>query len=148
MASSSTSKSDSLPVSSAVQSTKMLWEPIPTMEKWRWKDFSALHADGSTLHASMHCLWQCPYHNKIASYGPAHYVHPPSTFLDPPLSASMAWPNSIYVTYHAVMSWYDNMSWHKWYGQFRKFCNLKSTNFIEKSELLSSQRDIRMFVRM
>ena len=40
------------------------------------------------------------------------------------------------------MSWYDNMSWHKWYGQFRKFWSLKSTNFIEKSELLSAQRDI------
>ena len=35
MASSSTSESDSLPVSSEVQSTKVLQEPIQTAEKWR-----------------------------------------------------------------------------------------------------------------
>jgi len=29
----------SLPVSSAVQSAKVLREPIQTTEKWRWKNF-------------------------------------------------------------------------------------------------------------
>jgi len=29
---------------------------------------------------------QFPCHYKIASYRPAHYEHPPSTFLDPPLT--------------------------------------------------------------
>jgi len=30
---------------SAVQSTKVLREPIRTTEKWRWKNFSALRVD-------------------------------------------------------------------------------------------------------
>ena len=34
----------------------------------------------------MHCLPQCQSKYKIASYGPAPYQHPPSAFLDPPLS--------------------------------------------------------------
>ena len=71
------SESDSLPVSSAVQSTKLLREPIQTTEKWRWKFFFTLRADGSALRASMHCLWQWLYHYKI--------VHSPSTFLGLPL---------------------------------------------------------------
>ena len=39
MASSSTSESDSLPVSSAVQSTKVLQEPIQTTEKHSFQGF-------------------------------------------------------------------------------------------------------------
>ena len=70
MASSSTSESDNLAVSSAVQSTKVLREPIQTMK------------------IKKVLLRQCSCHYKIASYGPAHSERPPpaSTFLDPLLS--------------------------------------------------------------
>jgi len=71
----------SLPVSSAVQTTKVLREPIKTTEKWRWKNFSALHANGSlpnafghrykTRNMSVYMLRQSLYHYKIVSYGPA-----------------------------------------------------------------------------
>jgi len=49
MASSSTSESDSLPVSSAVQSTKVLRDPIQTTEKWRWKFFCTLCGEISAM---------------------------------------------------------------------------------------------------
>jgi len=42
MSSSSTSESDSLLVSNAVQSTKVLREPIQTTEKWTTKNQSSL----------------------------------------------------------------------------------------------------------
>ena len=51
---------------SAVQSMKVQREPIQTTEKWRWKNVSALCADRSALHASIHYLRQWPYHSKIA----------------------------------------------------------------------------------
>ena len=55
-----------------MQSTKVLWKPIQTIENWRrWKHFSVLCRDRLALCASMHCLWKCPYDYKIASYGPA-----------------------------------------------------------------------------
>jgi len=57
MASSSISESDSLPVTSAVQNAKVLWEPIQTTEKWRWIFFPALCVVRWPIHASMHCLW-------------------------------------------------------------------------------------------
>jgi len=61
VASSSVSESDSLPVSTAVQSTKVLQEPIQTTEKWWWKNFPhVLCADESALHTSMH-LQACTY---------------------------------------------------------------------------------------
>ena len=40
----------------AVQSTKVPREPILRSEKWRQKKISALRADWSALHTSMHCL--------------------------------------------------------------------------------------------
>jgi len=50
--------------SQSVQSTTALREPIQTTEKWRWTFFSMLCA-------STHCLWQWPYHSKIACAGAA-----------------------------------------------------------------------------
>ena len=38
------------------------------------KFFSALRADGTPLRPSTHCLRQCPYHSKNASYGPVMTV--------------------------------------------------------------------------
>ena len=81
-------------VSSAVQSTKVLRELIQTTEKWVWKFFSALCADGSPLHTSTHCLRQWPYHSKNASYGPVQVPLQPScaySWLKPhPLSNKLA----------------------------------------------------------
>ena len=54
-------------VSSAVQSTKVLWEPIQTIEKWRWKNFPVLRT-------SVRYLWQWMYHSKITTYGPEYYA--------------------------------------------------------------------------
>jgi len=45
------------------------------------KKFSALHADRSAIHTSIHCLPQCQSQYKIASYGPAQYQHPPFNIL-------------------------------------------------------------------
>ena len=50
---------------SAVQSMTVLREPIQTTEKWRWKFFSALRTERSSLRASIHCLRKWPYHFKI-----------------------------------------------------------------------------------
>jgi len=42
--------------------------------------------------ASMHCLPQCQSQYKIASYGPAQYQHPPSTFLNLPCACRRRLP--------------------------------------------------------
>ena len=54
---------------SAVQSTMVLREPVQTTEKWRWKNFSVLCAERLSLRASIHYLWQWPYHSKIPRVG-------------------------------------------------------------------------------
>ena len=82
MVSSSTSESDSLPVSSACKE-----------QRWYESQSRRLNNEGEiffprfarTLRASMHCIPHCQSQYKIASYGPAQYHHPPSTFLDLPL---------------------------------------------------------------
>ena len=56
---------------SAVQSTTVLREPIQTTEKWKWNKFSVLRAERPSLRASIHCLWQWPYHSKIPHAGAA-----------------------------------------------------------------------------
>jgi len=52
-------------VSSAVQTTKVLQEPIQTTEKWRWKNFYVLRADRLPLRTFTHCLRHWPYHSKL-----------------------------------------------------------------------------------
>ena len=59
---------------SAVQSTKVPREPIQTTGK----NISTLRTDRSVLHASIHSLWQWPYHSKIARAGAALPVSPVS----------------------------------------------------------------------
>ena len=77
MASSSTSESDSLPVSSACKAQRWYESQSRRLNNEGENFFSALRADGWALRASMHCLPQCQSQYKIASYGPAQYQHPP-----------------------------------------------------------------------
>ena len=79
MVSSSTSESDSLPVSSACKAQRWYESQSRRLNNEGEKIFSALRADayGSALRASMHCLPHCQSQYEIASYGPAQYQHPP-----------------------------------------------------------------------
>ena len=49
-------------------------EPIQTTEKWRWKCFSELRAERSSLRASIYCLRQCLYHSKIPRASAARFT--------------------------------------------------------------------------
>ena len=73
MVSSSTSESDSLPVSSACKAQRWYESQFRRLNNEGEKFFAALRADGSALRASMHCPPQCQSKYKIASYGPAQY---------------------------------------------------------------------------
>ena len=77
--SSSTSESDSLPVSSAAQSTKVLWEPIKTPKKWKWKKF--FH----TMRFYILPARQCITTHKWIQTGLRNMCPLPSIFLDPSL---------------------------------------------------------------
>ena len=71
MASSSTSESDSLPVSSACKAQRWYESQSGRLNNNEGEKFF------SALRASMHCLPHCQSQYEIASYGPAQYQHPP-----------------------------------------------------------------------
>ena len=70
MASSSTSESDSLPVSSAVQSTKVLWSKSRQQKNEGYINYP--HYTPLCTAFGSGCTTK-----RIASYGPAHYFIPP-----------------------------------------------------------------------
>ena len=93
----------SLPVSSACKAQRWYENQSRRLNNEGEKNFSALRADGSTLHASMHYLQQCQSQYKIASYYPAQYQHPPSTFLDPPLHHTWTHTHTYHYSYSTTI---------------------------------------------
>ena len=83
--SSSTSESDSLPVSSTCKAKRWYESQHRRLNNEGEKIFPRFMRTDRRYAPLCTAFCSASPNYKIASYGPAQYQHPPSTFLDPPL---------------------------------------------------------------